>query len=81
MTVSGTTPGLSSTSRSPPAFYQTVVFRAACVLLALVGLWLLYQARLRQVVRQFNLRLEERVNERTRIARDLHDTLLQSFHA
>jgi signal transduction histidine kinase len=28
---------------------------------------------------QFNLRLEERVNERTRIARDLHDTLLQSF--
>ena len=26
------------------------------------------------------LRLEERVEERTRIARDLHDTLLQSFH-
>jgi signal transduction histidine kinase len=31
------------------------------------------------VARQFNLRLEERVDERTRIARDLHDTLLQSF--
>jgi signal transduction histidine kinase len=30
--------------------------------------------------REFNLRLEERVNERMRIARDLHDTLLQSFH-
>jgi signal transduction histidine kinase len=27
----------------------------------------------------FNLRLDERVNERTRIARELHDTLLQSF--
>jgi signal transduction histidine kinase len=27
-----------------------------------------------------NVRVEERVNERTRIARDLHDTLLQSFH-
>jgi signal transduction histidine kinase len=26
------------------------------------------------------LRLEERIEERTRIARDLHDTLLQSFH-
>ena len=29
--------------------------------------------------RMLELRLEERVNERTRIARDLHDTLLQSF--
>jgi signal transduction histidine kinase len=35
--------------------------------------------RLQQVERQFNMRLEERLNERTRIARDLHDTLLQSF--
>jgi signal transduction histidine kinase len=39
-----------------------------------------YQLRLRQLSREFNLRLEERVAERTRIARDLHDTLLQSFH-
>jgi signal transduction histidine kinase len=31
--------------------------------------------------RLLELRLEERVNERTRIARDLHDTLLQSFNA
>ena len=30
--------------------------------------------------RMIELRLEERVNERTRLARDLHDTLLQSFH-
>ena len=37
------------------------------------------QLRLRQLAQQFNMRLEERVNERTRIARDLHDTLLQSF--
>jgi signal transduction histidine kinase len=29
--------------------------------------------------RILELRVEERVNERTRIARDLHDTLLQSF--
>lgn len=40
------------------------------------------------MTRHFNVRLEERVSERTRIARDLHDTLLQSvqglilkFHA
>lgn len=43
-------------------------------------LWALYQLRLRQLAQQFNMRLEERVGERTRIARDLHDTLLQSFH-
>jgi signal transduction histidine kinase len=39
----------------------------------------LYWLRMRQVARQFNIRLEERVGERTRIARDLHDTLLQSL--
>ncbi len=37
-------------------------------------------SRLKETMeRQFEMRLEERVNERTRIARDLHDTLLQSF--
>jgi signal transduction histidine kinase len=42
-------------------------------------LWALYQLRLHQIRQAFNARLEERVGERTRIARDLHDTLLQSF--
>jgi len=37
--------------------------------------------RLREVARQFHIRTEERVAERTRIARALHDTLLQSFQA
>ena len=37
--------------------------------------------RLRQVRHQFNVSVEARVSERTRIARDLHDTLLQSFTA
>jgi signal transduction histidine kinase len=63
-----------------PAFWQTWWFRVSCVVAFLVLLWALYQLRLRQVARQFNIRLEERVSERTRIARDLHDTLLQSFH-
>jgi signal transduction histidine kinase len=35
---------------------------------------------LRQLANEFNIRLEERVEERTRVARELHDTLLQSFH-
>jgi signal transduction histidine kinase len=63
----------------PPAWYQTNWFRAACVVAFAALLWALYQLRLRQIAHAFNARLEERVAERTRIARDLHDTLLQSF--
>jgi signal transduction histidine kinase/ligand-binding sensor domain-containing protein len=62
-----------------PHFYQTNWFRAACAASVLILLWGAYQLRVRQLAHQFNIRLEERVSERTRIARDLHDTLLQSF--
>jgi len=62
-----------------PAYYQTIWFRSLCVIAFLALLAGLYELRLRQVARQFNLRLEGRVGERTRIARELHDTLLQSF--
>jgi signal transduction histidine kinase len=62
-----------------PAFYQTLWFRSLCVILFLAMAAGLYQLRLHQISRLFNVRLEERVAERTRIARDLHDTLLQSF--
>jgi len=64
----------------PPAWYQASWFLAVCLAAFLALLWALYQYRLHQLSQQFNLRLEERVGERTRIARDLHDTLLQSFH-
>jgi ligand-binding sensor domain-containing protein/signal transduction histidine kinase len=63
-----------------PMLWQTWWYRVSCMVAFLVLLWALYQLRLRQVARQFNIRLEERISERTRIARDLHDTLLQSFH-
>ena len=62
-----------------PHFYQTNWFRALCAASILILLWCGYQFRVRQLAHQFNIRLEERVSERTRIARDLHDTLLQSF--
>jgi signal transduction histidine kinase/ligand-binding sensor domain-containing protein len=61
------------------AWYQTNWFRVACAASVLMSLYLLYQLRLRQLHHQFNIGLEARVNERTRIARELHDTLLQSF--
>jgi signal transduction histidine kinase len=62
-----------------PAYYQTTWFRLAIVAGFLALLAGLYQLRLGHLTRQYNIRLEERVNERTRIARELHDTLLQSF--
>ncbi len=75
------TTGASLNLDVPAAFYQTPAFRVLCCLAAIMGLWLLYSARLRQVTRQFSLRLDARDNERIRIARELHDTLLQSFQA
>ena len=62
-----------------PLFWETWWFRATCVALILLLAWCAHRYRLYQFTRQFNMRLEERVSERTRIARDLHDTLLQSF--
>jgi signal transduction histidine kinase/ligand-binding sensor domain-containing protein len=63
-----------------PAFYQTNWFRGLCVAAVLALLWAAYQLRVRQLHHEFDMTLEARVGERTRIARDLHDTLLQSFH-
>ena len=63
-----------------PAYYQTTWFLIVCVAAVLFLLWSIYQLRVQQLQRQFAIGLEARVNERTRIARELHDTLLQSFH-
>jgi signal transduction histidine kinase/ligand-binding sensor domain-containing protein len=63
-----------------PAYYQTRWFQALAVASAFAALWVAYRFRVRQVARAYQRRLDERLNERMRIARDLHDTLLQSFH-
>ena len=63
-----------------PAYYQTNWFRALCAIALLALLWAAYQWRLRQLRHEFEVTLDARVGERTRIARELHDTLLQSFH-
>jgi len=63
-----------------PAFYQTPWFAACCIAAGLAAFYLIYLLWRRHLAREFNLTLDARVSERTRIARDLHDTLLQSFH-
>jgi signal transduction histidine kinase len=61
-----------------PTFYETRWFAALCIAAGSGVLWLLYLLRVRQIEMRIRMRLEERVIERERIARDLHDTLLQS---
>jgi hypothetical protein len=61
-------------------FYETLFFRAGVVTAFALLLAAAYRLRLNQIAQQYNMRLDERVGERTRIARELHDTLLQSFH-
>lgn len=62
------------------AFWETMWFQGAVALVLTAAAWGIYRVRVRQLARQLHVRFEERLAERTRIARDLHDTLLQSFH-
>jgi signal transduction histidine kinase len=61
-----------------PAFYQTRWFYAVCAIAILATLWQLYRLRVRLLARQMGVRMGARLEERERIARELHDTLLQS---
>jgi signal transduction histidine kinase/ligand-binding sensor domain-containing protein len=71
--------GAVATIIVPPAFFQTAWFLGLCVGAGCGLLFFAYTLRLRHLRTQMHGRLEERVAERTRIARELHDTLLQSF--
>jgi signal transduction histidine kinase/ligand-binding sensor domain-containing protein len=67
----------------PPTTFQTVWFRLLCTAIAAALLVILFLVRLRQMSLQLHRQLEQRFDaraeERTRIARDLHDSLLQGF--
>ncbi len=72
----------------PPALHQTKMFLAACATFVILLLWIAFRMRDRHIAKGLLARLEERHRERDRIARELHDTLLQSvqglmlrFHA
>ena len=64
-----------------PAFYQTAWFRILSVFAAAGILGLIYVLRLRHLAARMQTRFEERLEERERIARDLHDTLLQGIYS
>jgi signal transduction histidine kinase/ligand-binding sensor domain-containing protein len=58
-----------------PWFYETTWFRILFAVLLLATGWAIYQLRLRQIRYRFSLVLEERA----RLAREIHDTLAQGF--
>ena len=60
-----------------PALWQTWWFRLGLVLCAGLSVLAVYRIRAYQLTRLLSVRFEERLAERTRIAQDLHDTLLQ----
>jgi signal transduction histidine kinase/ligand-binding sensor domain-containing protein len=62
-----------------PAWFQTTWFHIFTALLVLFLLYGGYRVRVRQIARALNIRFDERLAERTEIARDLHDTLLQTI--
>jgi signal transduction histidine kinase len=62
-----------------PPFWQAWWFRITLLALALLALFVAYRWRVRQMQEKLTLRFEERLAERTRIAQDLHDTLLQGL--
>lgn len=61
----------------PPAFWQTRWFAALGIALACGIAWALYRLRIRRISARLRERMNERIQERERIARELHDTLLQ----
>jgi signal transduction histidine kinase/ligand-binding sensor domain-containing protein len=73
--------GAATSFSVAPAYYQTVWFEGFCAVGALALLWLLYRMRVWQIARAISALFDERLAERTRIAGDLHDTLLQDFQA
>ncbi|WP_263381407.1 sensor histidine kinase [Granulicella arctica] len=60
-----------------PSFYQMPTFVVSCVVLGIGLIWLAYGVRIRSLSTAIRTREVVRADERIRIARDLHDTLLQ----
>jgi signal transduction histidine kinase len=66
-------------TKGKPAFWETWWFLLGVMITCALGAVTLFRIRMHRVTQELGLRLEERLAERTRIAQELHDTLLQDF--
>ncbi|MGA2428163.1 MAG: two-component regulator propeller domain-containing protein [Candidatus Acidiferrum sp.] len=62
-----------------PVFWQSWWFRLSSILIVALAILMFFRLRVLGLTKQMNMRFEERLAERTRIAQELHDTLLQGF--
>ena len=60
-------------------WYQTKWFLVGCFLGGILILWALHRLRMGQAAKALGVRFDERLAERTRIAREFHDTLIQTI--
>ncbi|HEY6941982.1 sensor histidine kinase [Dokdonella sp.] len=79
----GTWDGKSTALRFaiPPLFHQTRWFQALCIVAACLAVYGLFRLRLRQMAGRLRQQMKVKNLERERIARTLHDTLLQDTQA
>jgi signal transduction histidine kinase len=66
-----------ATSRGAVPVWQRWWFALACVIAGVLAIFGFYRLRLHQMSNKLNIRFEERLAERMRVAQELHDTLLQ----
>lgn len=64
-----------------PAWFQTIWFRVFCIAITMLIAWGIYRLRLRQIAKAMSAHFNDRLAERTRLARELHDTFLQTLQA
>jgi signal transduction histidine kinase/ligand-binding sensor domain-containing protein len=70
--------GASLDFKIPPTFLQSALFKGLCAVAALAMLWLVYALRVRAIAGRLRATASAKLTERERIARELHDTLLQA---
>ena len=61
-----------------PAWFQTLWFSALWITTMFALIWGIYRLRVRSIARAITARFDERLDERTRMALELHDTFLQT---
>jgi signal transduction histidine kinase/ligand-binding sensor domain-containing protein len=61
-----------------PAWFQTLWFHVLWIAFVCMAIWTVYRLRVRSIAKAINARFDERLDERTRLALELHDTFLQT---